>query len=56
MKKEYYTVQEVADLLKVHVGSVRRFISKNKLVSVKVGRAVRVEQSAIDDFLRKKGA
>jgi len=35
---EMYTTQEVADFLRVHVGTVRRWIEEGKIETVKFGK------------------
>jgi excisionase family DNA binding protein len=45
----FYTIKEIATMLKVHETTVRRWILDGKLESVKVGNTVRVSG---DDFRR----
>lgn len=46
------TVREVADELRVSPMTVRRYISSGKLRAVRVGRGVRVEQSALQGLVQ----
>lgn len=48
-----YTIREVAEMLKVHEGTVRRWIREKKLVSFKFSNSgsVRVTQDSLDEFL-----
>lgn len=45
------TAAEVAALLQVSLRTVRRLIADGTLPSVRIGRAVRVPQEALDAFL-----
>jgi excisionase family DNA binding protein len=52
MPKEYLTVAEVADLLKLNSQTVRNWIDRGELPAVRVGsRRVRVRQSDLDAFI-----
>lgn len=51
-KTQYFTVQEVADQLRVTRQAVYNWIDEGKLKAVKVGRSVRVADSALADFLK----
>jgi excisionase family DNA binding protein len=52
--KKYYTVQEVADLLKLHWQSVLTYIKKGELEAVKLGKGYRISQQALDAFIAKR--
>jgi len=54
MKKEYYTVQEVADLIGFHRGSIYRLIKKGELKQVKIGRSVRIKHSDLEYLLQQQ--
>ena len=47
----YYTVQEVADLLKLHWQSVLNYIKKGDLKALKLGKGYRISQQALDNFI-----
>lgn len=48
----YYTTEEVAELLKVNVESVRRWVRDGKLGSVKLsGKFIRISQDDLDAFI-----
>ena len=49
--KKYYTVQEVADLLKLHWQSVLTYIKSGKLEAVKLGRGYRISETALQKFI-----
>lgn len=52
--KKYYTVQEVADLLKLHWQSVLTYIKNGELEAVKLGKGYRISQQALDIFIAKR--
>jgi len=47
----YYTVQEVANLLKLHWQSVLNYIKKGNLKALKLGKGYRISQQALDNFI-----
>lgn len=49
--KHFYTVNEVADSLKLSKLTVWRYINSGKLTAYKVGRDWRIEKKDFDDFL-----
>lgn len=53
MEEKYYSIDEVADLLKVAYLTVYRWIKAGKLEAVKAGKQYRITQVALDVFLEK---
>jgi putative molybdopterin biosynthesis protein len=51
--KTFLTPQEVSDLLRVSVYTVRRWIKEGDLPAYKVGRGWRISESDIDEWLRR---
>lgn len=51
MSETFYTVPEVAKHLKVSAPAVYKWIDQGKLEAVKMGRSVRVTQTALDRFI-----
>ena len=49
----YYTVNEVAELLRVAHGTVRREITRGRLETCRVGRAIRVSEEQLERYLSK---
>lgn len=47
----FYTIVEVAKLLKVHDRTVRRLIDDEKLKAVKIGTTWRISESDLNDYL-----
>ena len=52
--KTYYTVQEVADLLKLHWQSVLTYIKNGELEALKLDKGYRISQKALDGFISKR--
>lgn len=50
----FYTVKEIATMLKVHEGTVRRWIRKGKLATVRVGDSLRVQEAEFVRFVNAK--
>lgn len=50
----YYTVQEVADLLKLHWQSVLTYIKKGELEALRLGKGYRISQQSLDDFIANR--
>ncbi len=55
MKEEqYYTIEEVAKMLKVVYLTVYRWIQSGKLISYKAGKQYRIEKTDLDKFVKRK--
>ena len=53
MDERLYTVDEVAQILKLHRLTIRRKIAKGDIVASQIGREYRVRQSDLDEYLRR---
>src|SRR6056297_1356505 len=53
MNKEYYTVQQIAQLLDLHEKTVQRYIREGKIKAQKVGKSWRVAKENLDTFTGK---
>jgi excisionase family DNA binding protein len=52
-KPVYYTVEEVKDILKVSLETVRRYVRSGKLPAIKLGnKYIRIEKSDLEAFLK----
>lgn len=51
---KYYTVNEIAEMLKVNRFTVYRWIREEKLKRTVVGDTVRISQEDLDNFINKK--
>jgi excisionase family DNA binding protein len=51
--EEFYTLQEIADMLKMHIETVRELVRKKELTAYKIGkRDYRVKKSDFDKFMQ----
>lgn len=51
LTETFYTVQEAADLLKVHYQTVRNWIRSGEIRVIKIGRSYRIPKSEIENRL-----
>lgn len=51
-KEEYYSIEEVAKMLKVAYLTVYRWIQAKTLVALKAGKQYRIRKEDIDIFLK----
>ncbi len=51
LKDEYYTIYEIADILKVHHNTIRRAIKRGELKAIQIGRKWLVKK---EDFIIQK--
>jgi excisionase family DNA binding protein len=49
--QQLYTVQEVANILKVHWQTVLNYIKRGKLKAVRMGKGYRITQQDLDTFI-----
>jgi excisionase family DNA binding protein len=52
--EKFYTIKEVAELLKVSDGGVRKWLKTGKLKGIKLGRIWRIRESDFDKFLKER--
>ncbi|GAA2309673.1 helix-turn-helix domain-containing protein [Streptomyces kunmingensis] len=50
MQRQYYSLDQVADLLGLHVRTVRGYVRDGRLKATQVGRRYRVTRSDVDAF------
>ncbi|WP_168566922.1 helix-turn-helix domain-containing protein [Crateriforma spongiae] len=55
----FYTVQEVADILRIHKESARSLIARGEIEGMAIGRGKqrrkwRVSEAALEDFIRRR--
>ena len=48
---QLYTLKEVADILKIHHGTVLRFVTENKIKGVMIGRTWRVSEEDLKSYI-----
>jgi len=51
---ELLTAQEVSDILKVKLTTVRKWIRQGKIQGVKLGKSWRVEQEDLQQFIQSR--
>jgi len=54
LDEQYYTIEEVAKILKVVYLTVYRWIQSGKLVAYKAGKQYRIKKSDIDRFIERQ--
>jgi len=51
---EFYTIQEVADMLKVAYLTVYRWIKAGKIEAIRIEKQYRISKEALDKFIKSK--
>ncbi len=51
--KEFYTAQELADVLDFNIMTIYRYIKSGKLKAYKIGKEFRIEKEEFNNFLNK---
>jgi excisionase family DNA binding protein len=54
MQFMYYTVEEVANVLRVSPPTVRKLIKEGQLKAVRVGVQIRIQKEELDRFLKNQ--
>ena len=54
LQDQYYSIEEVAKMLKVAYLTVYRWIQANKLVALKAGKQYRIKGEDLNKFLNQK--
>lgn len=54
-QKDFYSPDEVAGLLDLHVRTVRRFILQGKLKAARIGKQYRIAAADLDEFVASNG-
>lgn len=52
-KKDFYTAREVADILRVNIMTIYRYIKAGKIEAHKIGKEFRISKDEFDKFLNK---
>ena len=53
MKNTLLTVEEVADVLRLKVKTIRKWIYVGRIPFVKLGRSVRISRKTVEDLIRQ---
>ncbi len=54
MEPTFFTPQEVADILKLEVGTVYGYVRSGRLRAVRIGNRYRIEKRDLDAFLQAR--
>ncbi|MBI2634170.1 helix-turn-helix domain-containing protein [Candidatus Peregrinibacteria bacterium] len=54
MIENFFTTEQVANILQVHPFTILKFIREGKLQGVKLGRVYRIKESAVQKFLEDR--
>lgn len=54
LNDQYYSIEEVAKLLKVAYLTVYRWVQSKKLLAVKAGKQHRIKREDLDNFLNTR--
>jgi len=54
LKDQYYSIKEVAKLLKVAYLTVYRWIQSKKLIALKAGKQYRIKKEDLTVFMKEK--
>lgn len=50
----FYTVEEIAEILKLDAETIRRYLVKGDLKGSKIGRSWRVTQEDLEEFIKER--
>ena len=56
MPEQLHTIEDVARILQISVSSVRLMIKENKLETLRIGRQIRISESALNDFIARQAS
>lgn len=51
---KYYTLKEIADLLQMHINSIRLYVKEGKMKAFKVGKGYLVAEEDLRAFIERK--
>lgn len=51
-KHDFYTAEQVAEKLQIHVNTVKNLIRDRKLKAIKVGVQFRISKEAYEEFIK----
>lgn len=54
VKEQYYSIEEVAEMLKVAYLTVYRWVQSGKLFAIKAGKQYRIEKEELEKFTKRK--
>lgn len=54
MKKDYYTVEELAEKLQVHWQTILNYIRSGELEAMKLGKGYRISDASFESFVKSR--
>ncbi len=54
MAEKFYTVEDVARILQISVSTVRKLINDGDLRSIRIGKQIRVPESALNEYIERQ--
>ena len=54
MEKDWYSPQEIAEMLGLKVDTIREYIRKKQLPAYRFGRDYRIKKEDYEEFLKKR--
>lgn len=51
-REQYYSIEEIAKMLKVAYLTVYRWVQAKKLLALKAGKQYRIKEDSLNDFLK----
>lgn len=52
-KEQFYTAEEIAEVLKLNIITIYRYIRAKKLKAYKFGKEYRIDKKTFDNFINK---
>jgi excisionase family DNA binding protein len=52
-EKNFYTAKELAEILRVNIMTIYRYIKAKRLKAYKIGKEFRIDKAEFDNFLNK---
>lgn len=53
-KEQFYTPEELSEILKLNIITIYRYIRTKKLKAYKLGNIYRIDKKTFNDFINKK--
>jgi excisionase family DNA binding protein len=53
LKPEFYRAEDLAEILKVNIMTIYRYIKSGKIKAYKIGKEFRIDKKSFDDFLKE---
>ena len=53
-KEQFYTPEELAEILKLNIITIYRYIRAKKLKAYKIGNIYRIDKKTFNNFINKK--